>query len=51
MKERRADLSPQLGGTVYHGRENVTSGETFSFGGRGMRLFAHLRMDLEVECV
>lgn len=51
MKERRADLGSQLGGPVYHGREKVTSGETFSFGDRGMRLFAHVRMDLEVECV
>lgn len=51
MKVRRADLGSQLGGTVYRGRENVTSGETFGFGGRGMKPFAHVRMDLEVECV
>lgn len=51
MKGRRADLGSQLGGMVYCGRENVTSGETFSFGGRSIRLFAHVRTDLEVECV
>lgn len=48
MKGRRADLGSHLGGTVYRGRENVTSRETFNSGGRP---FAHMRMDLEVECV
>lgn len=51
MKERRAGLGPQFEGAVHRGRRSVASGETFSSGGRSLRLFTHIEMDLEVGSV